>query len=1767
MYNTYTVSTFRWDPSDYYAKYQEEYYLGFGCPIFYILNNIITDLQIKGLIYSNNFAYFDKSQKANSMASLINHSMKQNDGTIYKVLFENVLIENNYAENGGRFFDISAHQIIFRNVIVQNNGAWFKFLSQNYPTIAQNETYQYQFINGFTISLTPTDYSKYEKVTFNSCTFTQNYGTTSVIMQNDDTQLVFQTWFKQCTFTENQSNRSLAKILYLTNQQINEVNLTQCVIQEKKQNQYIIQKYLIEERSTYFLATNPSLIVLSSQNNFYFKDGTVRYVNFVQEAAFILAQEAENVIISGSKFQQNSGATVSLISLKQTKIEIDNCIFDQNNGHDNGIILGNDYTQITINNSKFLQNFADSYSIFQNSMNQDFSQFKKINGNFIYAISDSNLIINGSTFVNGRGKDGGAVYFLGYSNFTILNSNFTGCQVDNQGGAIYAASYESLLIENTTFNENNAQVFGTSIYSSNSIGYLQIDLNSKFTSKNSQNYLYLSSIEEVKIAMTLFKSEANSELMKSNYSAVYLDSINKVEIINSKFEQIYANTSGGYNFAQVYGSDISSVAKILKQLTAKEYSYAKSDLQSSQLRILETSGASTIELKKQKSGGVIDPIYFALVDKYGSIVQTDLTSKLYLAVVHNSNYQFPSTFETSTSFEISNGTFIIDSLVFVGQPNSEQNGIDYSIPDNAAYYNSLQSGSTTSTTAQNVEIKVEIRNCEAGEAFLSSGKCQDCSNEQYLLTNPEAISACKDCQTSKYFFKSTKMKVFPIVMEEIKFIPELITGEVVGMNYPENNTLGACRQGYQGIICADCMIGYSRTGTYECSPCPEQASNSFKLLALLMIIVFALVFLIRSTLAGALEEKNYISVFIRVLMNHFQLLIITASFNFQWPDQLYAFFNSVKPVSEATTQFLSVDCFIDTRKSNNDTSSVRSFYSKTIILSIAPFIAVIICIAVWNLIYCIQDRKKRYQKLQEQKIKREFIKIQLNRNKNSATTAILEEFKNPKNENSQQEEETSRSSKQDIPFVGQNETINVHNHEGIYENDGNEVINLKTQEEKERRKGKIVSSVIIILFFIHPTITTQMFNAFNCQDIDGTLRLFEDLEVICYQGNHFYIALFVALPSIIIWCNLVHFLKLLGFGIPSYGYLLMSSRRNELNLVEVKERYGFLYNGYKQHSYYWEIFIMYRKLLIIIIQVFLAQVGKIIQVMKIFVSQFRKTNIVALNNNGKIVLFFLIVVINVVFFSYWTAKFIQELRHFIHKKFPKIYFMLFLCCNPKKKQQEDVVSEYMKKNQVFLKNYENICNYLVQRKNLYLNGMIPPEDHELQRLVLKLSQFKEEVDKRESIYHHQTQSIEKLLLAKEMDHALQKFKLRPRHEKIESISGNQGHQVPSIDDIENGFQNGIHHQRDRSIVKENFSFDNSSRKSVFGKYNKPTMISEHYKRKISLEGPASRTFQTQQNLVQRSNVFTNLNLRKNLEIKAEKFDEEPQANYNNKRSHPDFMIDTSTKLIKNQNMEDIVDYLSTPRMKKKNNKSIIVQQENLSKYQSIRSYTQLNREVNSMNNAQNSNDQEDSSAEEQQIQEEISRQLGIQKYKDDITMIVYNDNEDKQSHYKTSIYGDQSVSEEDEDYEINQIGIQNEIQNYQELAQKKIKEQQLDILQSKNYKAKTSNKFRKIDGSISQKNDNKSHRMRSRSTIRQKLRQKPLKRSRSRSSQHDKEIKEYGNSIDEKQLKIQADLFVSDIVEESVNSDRDQSQKYDTKQDKHLIINFKESYMIEHQYD
>jgi hypothetical protein len=86
-------------------------------------------------------------------------------------------------------------------------------------------------------------------------------------------------------------------------------------------------------------------------------------------------------------------------------------------------------------------------------------------------------------------------------------------------------------------------------------------------------------------------------------------------------------------------------------------------------------------------------------------------------------------------------------------------------------------------------------------------------------------------------------------------------------------------------------------------------------------------------------------------------------------------------------------------------------------------------------------------------------------------------------------------------------------------------------------------------------------------------------------------SLYVAAPSIIIW----------GLGIPFLAYLLLRDVRTSLNSSQTREKFGFLYRGYTTKYYFWEIVIMYRKIFLIFVSVFISSSGALAQAMIVLV--------------------------------------------------------------------------------------------------------------------------------------------------------------------------------------------------------------------------------------------------------------------------------------------------------------------------------------------------------------------------------------------------------------------------------------------------------------------------------------------------------------------------------------------------------------------------------------
>ena len=62
-------------------------------------------------------------------------------------------------------------------------------------------------------------------------------------------------------------------------------------------------------------------------------------------------------------------------------------------------------------------------------------------------------------------------------------------------------------------------------------------------------------------------------------------------------------------------------------------------------------------------------------------------------------------------------------------------------------------------------------------------------------------------------------------------------------------------------------------------------------------------------------------------------------------------------------------------------------------------------------------------------------------------------------------------------------------------------------------KYELVGTIVILFFLIHPMLVKNFFNVFSCREIHGQLWLVENLEIECWEGDHLFYAIAVALPS------------------------------------------------------------------------------------------------------------------------------------------------------------------------------------------------------------------------------------------------------------------------------------------------------------------------------------------------------------------------------------------------------------------------------------------------------------------------------------------------------------------------------------------------------------------------------------------------------------------------------------------------------------------------------
>ncbi|OQR84804.1 hypothetical protein THRCLA_10799 [Thraustotheca clavata] len=384
----------------------------------------------------------------------------------------------------------------------------------------------------------------------------------------------------------------------------------------------------------------------------------------------------------------------------------------------------------------------------------------------------------------------------------------------------------------------------------------------------------------------------------------------------------------------------------------------------------------------------------------------------------------------------------------------------------------------------------------------------------------------------------------------------------------------SCKTGYAGHLCFQCDIGYTRSGKTACIACP----NNYTLTILVLVggvfacIAVAIV-LIQMTINKSRTKADLYSIICKIFTSYLQLVSLAGSFDLQWPAEVNAMFNAQSAASNPADKLISIDCLLDYYKRGTSMDSLSSYYEQLILYLCLPVLCVIFPVVFWRL---------RHKLIIKRLTRREWAPL-------LQSTIGRGTGGDPLIQSSEVEDVLKAVGEKptDIVVMGTCTVAKL--------DEGSQPLSVVKSAYLEALRSEIqdktVLSIIVLMFLVHPGVTKQIFQMFTCtvlgEDDDGKPLYFldPDLDVPCYNFSHYRWMLCCGLPSIIG----------ITFGIPGFAWYVLRARRTMLDDPRIKLQFGFLYDGYKLEYYYWEIWIMMRKVLVSVISVFLKNWGAIPQ--------------------------------------------------------------------------------------------------------------------------------------------------------------------------------------------------------------------------------------------------------------------------------------------------------------------------------------------------------------------------------------------------------------------------------------------------------------------------------------------------------------------------------------------------------------------------------------------
>jgi len=374
-----------------------------------------------------------------------------------------------------------------------------------------------------------------------------------------------------------------------------------------------------------------------------------------------------------------------------------------------------------------------------------------------------------------------------------------------------------------------------------------------------------------------------------------------------------------------------------------------------------------------------------------------------------------------------------------------------------------------------------------------------------------------------------------------------------------------CDTGYTGTLCNSCDVGWHSTSTPGlCQECP-QASILRQLIVVLGVFAIlcygsALVF---SQIKSAGEDTDKLSIIIKIFTSYNQLSTVFGQINVEWPSGLEKLFWVQSYLTAAAEDLIAFDCLYS--------DNTGSFFWKSLFFLVMPLFLVFLPI-LWAFV-SFKLRQAISKSRWTLPTFADLLNLNTNKPINIKDEGPLEEFLHAVGEQVDEvmvDELRARVAQRKIdpvltPAELRAEWLKLHR-KHYYDNG--------------------VMAIVILLFILHPTVTSVTFSLFTCKLIGGEFYLAADPDFKCLTDDHWYWMTGLGIPAAIIYV----------FGIPFLGFRVLRHYKDRLAEPRVKKRYGFLYTGYKPALFWWEMWVFFRKAILVAIVVCLSPLGEVVTI-------------------------------------------------------------------------------------------------------------------------------------------------------------------------------------------------------------------------------------------------------------------------------------------------------------------------------------------------------------------------------------------------------------------------------------------------------------------------------------------------------------------------------------------------------------------------------------------